>query len=313
MNDTEKKVAAVCVCTSGTRNSLYACLDSLNKQTLPDSFKMLIIVIDNSANGDVSSNKNLHNAFTNNMVFCHENRPGIPFARNAAIKKASQLKASYVAFIDDDEIAPENWLSRLIQGIISNDADVIVGGVGRSDTLEGAIQSAANHTIANQLSDLPIVKTAVTSNVLFDIRLVLPPLELDFDENMYFGGSDREFFMRAVINGCKIVSAEDELVFEVWPTERREIKYLLMRWFRYGVSFNHRYCKNFHPIKGYTLVWLMFLYKILGSPIKIATLPIRILWDKRPLRRLIGLPIADAAYGLGCIAPFLGIRPNKYY
>ena len=164
-----------------------------------------------------------------------------------------------------------------------------------------------------EVSNLPSVKTAVTSNVLFDTRLVRPPLNLNFDEKMVFGGSDREFFMRAILADVKIVSAKKDVVFETWPAERRQIPYLLMRWLRYGVSFNYRYSKNLHPAKAYTLIWLMCFYKLLGSPIKLLTVPIRRIWDKRSYRRLIGMSVADAAYALGCIAPFVGIRLTKYY
>lgn len=313
MSDIEKKTVAVCICTSGVRSSLIPCLLSLTQQVIPDTYQMVVVVVDNSVTGDVKSTIVSSGIFSEELIFCQESRAGIPLARNAALRMAVKLQAHYIAFIDDDEIAPQDWLTRLVCGIVSNGADVIVGGVGRSDSIEGAVKSAADYVSSEGLSDLPRVRTAVTSNVLLDARLVLAPLSLNFDENMYFGGSDREFFMRAILGGSIIVSAKNELVFEVWPAERREVKYLLMRWFRYGASFNYRYCKNLSPIKGYALVWLMFLYKMLGSPVKLLTLPIRSFWDKRPLRILAGMSVADIAYGLGCIAPFFSIRPNKYY
>ncbi|MES9898028.1 MAG: glycosyltransferase [Sedimenticola sp.] len=313
MIDQKIKTIAVCVCSSGVRISLKACLTSLFQQELPGSFKMLVVVIDNSTEGNMENMLKDSNFINEKLVFCRESHPGIPFARNAAVREANRLDVSYIAFIDDDEIAPPMWLSRLTQGLIANDADVIVGEVVRCDGLDETIESANNYSASSDLSVLPIVKTAVTSNVLFDSRLVNDPLNLDFDEDMVFGGSDREFFMRVILAGGHIVAAKDELVFETWPKKRRQIRYLLIRWFRYGVSFNYRYCKNYSPVKGYTLVWLMSFYKIFGSPVKLLAVPIRRIWDKRSIKRLIGTSVADIAYGLGCIAPFFGISLYKYY
>lgn len=308
------KITAVCVCTAGTRKSLLnACLTSLMQQELPALNSMVIIVIDNSVRGEVESIVKDDGIFDNNLVFYRENRQGIPFARNAAIREAISLNVDYIAFIDDDEIAPTNWLLRLILGVTVNKADVIVGEVGRCESLEEAIKSSSDYQAINDLKNLTQVKTAVTSNVLLKTELVLPPLSIDFDEKMVFGGSDREFFMRAVLAGKKIVFDKGNVVFETWPQSRREVSYLLMRWLRYGVSFNYRYSKNLHPAKAYTFIWLMCFYKILGAPIKLLMLPIRRIWDKRSLRRLIGVSVADIAYGLGCIVPFIGIKLNKYY
>jgi len=312
--DQRIKTAAVCVCTSGARTALLnACLISLINQELPDDYSMLILIIDNSLEGDVKSKVKNAEIIDDKLLFCRESCQGIPFARNAAIREAVALNVDYIAFIDDDEIAPPNWLFRLISGINANEADVIVGEVSRCENQEEAVLAAYSYCATSELSNLPQVNTAVTSNVLFNAGLVKDPLNLDFDENMVFGGSDREFFMRAILAGSKIVSAKSEFVFETWPAERREIKYLLMRWLRYGVSFNYRYRKNLHPAKAYTLIWLMFFYKLLGAPVKLVMLPVRRIWDKRSIRRLIGVSVADIAYGLGCIAPLVGIQLNKYY
>ena len=306
----EPESIAICVCSSGARESLKACLASLVQQQLSDSYSVLILVIDNSADGDISA---AFEPLSEGIKFCRESRQGIPFARNAALREAVALNASYIAFIDDDEIAPKNWLCRLLEGLKLNDADVIVGEVGRCESLEVAVDSAAEYKANSNLNDLTAVKTAVTSNVLFKTELVCAPLSIDFDENMVFGGSDREFFMRVALAGKKIVSAKDNVVFETWPQERREVAYLLMRWLRYGVSFNYRYSKNLNPGKAIALIWLMFFYKLLGAPIKLAVVPIRKIWDKRSLKKLIGMSVADVAYALGCISPYFGLSLKKYY
>jgi len=307
------ELVAICVCSSGVRESLYACLNALIKQVLGSNYSKMIVVIDNSIDGNVKGSVEGKGITDKCLHFVRESRKGIPFARNAALRKAIDLNASYIAFIDDDEVAPASWLLRLNEGLTLNDADVIVGEVGRCENLEEAVNSAANYHASNNLKSLTPVKTAVTSNVLLRIELVLPPLNLDFDEKMVFGGSDREFFMRAILANKKIVSDKESVVFETWPQSRREVSYLLMRWLRYGVSFNYRYSKNLSPAKSHTLIFLMFMYKLLGAPIKLIFIPVRKIWDKRPLIKLVGKSVADVAYAVGCIAPYFWVRLTKYY
>ena len=313
IRNNKHEVVTVCVCSSGVRESLYACLGALIKQELPTNYLMLVVVVDNSGDGNIKASVEGTGITDECIRYVRESRKGIPFARNAALREAINLKASHIAFIDDDEVAPANWLMRLNEGLMLNSADVIVGEVGRCESLEEAVKSATNYQALNNLNKLAKVKTAVTSNVLLKTELILPPLNINFDEKMVFGGSDREFFMRAVLAGKKIVSDKGSVVFETWPQSRRAVSYLLMRWLRYGVSFNYRYSKNLSPIKSHVLILLMFMYKLFGSPIKLAFAPIRKIWDKRSLKRLIGMSVADVAFAFGCIAPYFGVRLTKYY
>jgi len=302
---------SICVCTSGVRESLAHCLQSLQAQDLPHDAALSILFIDNSVHGGGRHFLTEESQYP--VHYLHVPSPGIPVARNAALKLALQLNADWIAFIDDDEMAPPSWISRLFEAAVTNAADVVEGGVMRVKTLQGAVDMARVHLPEASLSNLSRVKTAVTSNVLFNTKLITSPYDLAFDENMVFGGSDREFFMRAMLAGAKIVSAEKELVYEMWPVERTTPAYTLARWFRYGVSFNYRYRKNHSFIKSMTLILLMFLYKLAGAPVKLALLPFRIIKDKKAIYRTPATSIADIAYAFGCIAPFFGISLNRYY
>ena len=113
--------------------------------------------------------------------------------------------------------------------------------------------------------------------------------------------------------GMRIVLGKRELVFETWPEERGKTRYILLRWFRYGLTFNYRYRKNHPSPKAECLILLMFLYKLLGSPIKFVFLPLRVIWDKRPLVRIAAMSVVDVALAMGLIAPFFGIKLNRYY
>lgn len=308
------KSLTICLCSSGTRETLKSCLASLESQYVPQDIEISLLLVDNSRDALL---KDLIDDRTNpGLASCylHEPRTGIPFARNAALKQARAQLADWVAFIDDDEIAPRHWVSQLLAHLNANHADAVVGEVGRCETLEAAVQSARNRQPQEIRKRLPRVKTAVTSNVLLASRIYSESaMALNFDERMVFGGSDREFFMRAIQKGAHIVYAANELVYETWPIERRKPTYLLMRWFRHGVSFNYRYRKNMPPLKGHALIVLMFLYKLLGAPFKLLFFPFRKTTGNRWIPWIFGAPIHDVAYSFGCLAPFFGVTLNKYY
>ena len=303
----------ICVCSTGDRETLAPCINSLRQQEVPVGYEIRILVIDNSAQALLDGYFFGLPSDGLQVLCIHEPTAGIPFARNAALKACIEADADLIAFIDDDELAPREWISRLIQCREMRSADVVVGGVQRAKTIDEAVELTRNfHSTADFLR-MPVVKTAVTSCVLFDARFVCGADGIRFDEKMVFGGSDREFFMRAVMRGAKIILAEGEIVFEVWPAERIKPIYILKRWFRYGVSFNYRYRKNYPVGKAYVLVWLMCFFKLSSALIKGLLFPVRAIFDKRPIHRVASASVADLAYAAGCAAPFFGFKLGKYY
>lgn len=58
--------------------------------------------------------------------YVHEARPGVAYARNAGMAKAS---GDLIAFLDDDEEAPTGWLSALLAAQLRYEADVVFGPV----------------------------------------------------------------------------------------------------------------------------------------------------------------------------------------
>ena len=58
--------------------------------------------------------------------YVHEPRAGVAYARNAAMAAAA---GAVIAFLDDDEEAPEGWLSALLSAQANLGADVVFGPV----------------------------------------------------------------------------------------------------------------------------------------------------------------------------------------
>ena len=126
-------IVSVCVCTRGQSIDLDRCLASISDQRLTGSEHVLrIIVVDNSVDrnafGSVQALQGSHAP----IAYVHEPRPGIPIARNAALIAAIDLQSDWIAFIDDDEVAPRRWLDSLLVEAEHSQADVIYGAVHRA-------------------------------------------------------------------------------------------------------------------------------------------------------------------------------------
>lgn len=110
-------MSLVCIglCTARRPIMLRECLDSLAALRLPVGYQVCLIVSDNE---ELPANKQAVLRFAESCPFAvhyvHEPRRGIPFARNAVLDKAMSLGAGWIAFIDDDEIADQNWLAALM-------------------------------------------------------------------------------------------------------------------------------------------------------------------------------------------------------
>ena len=60
------------------------------------------------------------------LVYVHEPEPGVANARNAAM---ARTRGGLIAFLDDDEEAPEGWLAALLAAQVRYGADVVFGPV----------------------------------------------------------------------------------------------------------------------------------------------------------------------------------------
>lgn len=120
----------VAICTRDRPNSLRRALESLGKQS---DTGFAVVVIDNSANGDVA--KNFENANGLDIRCCHEPVPGLSRARNRAL---AEVKSDLIAYLDDDEVADPDWIAWLKRGFASHyKPDVVVGKVLPADLESG--------------------------------------------------------------------------------------------------------------------------------------------------------------------------------
>jgi GT2 family glycosyltransferase len=112
----------VVVCTRERPGALARCLDSLLAQAYP---AFSVLVVDN-APATTATAEVVHSAARRGPVeYLVEPKPGLSFARNAAVAAAPNR---ILAWIDDDEVADVHWLAEVARALADHpEADVISG------------------------------------------------------------------------------------------------------------------------------------------------------------------------------------------
>jgi O-antigen biosynthesis protein len=125
--------AAVLLCTRDRPEQLRAALRTLTMQQTRRT--VTVVVVDNS--DDPATTRRIC-ADHAGIVVLHEPRPGLSRARNAALPV---LDADAVVFVDDDVVAPSDWLERLLDGFLDPTIAMVTGNVlpANLDSLEAQV------------------------------------------------------------------------------------------------------------------------------------------------------------------------------
>jgi succinoglycan biosynthesis protein ExoM len=223
----------IAVCTCQREAQLAICLNSIVRQALPLDWTVELLVVENGAAGNALSIVNeARKTAAFEILYEQEALLGIPFARNRALEIANSRDCDWMIFIDDDEIADDDWLLNYAGALKNYPADVIHGKViyqfPASDNWAHLLERNASN---DKRIDGKVVHSAATNNVMFSARLFASnQMALSFDTALRFsGGSDTEFFNRARRAGAKIVYSAKPVVYETVPMERCTLKRLMQR------------------------------------------------------------------------------------
>ena len=225
---------AICVATYRRPQGLLDLLASLDAVRLPDDTSDIeIIVVDNSPEaGAIDLGREIRSRWPVRWV--HEPRPGIPYARNAAVRAALPT-ADVLAFVDDDEQVTPDWLcAHLTHGHLG---DILTGPVvphlpptAPAWATEGRFYERTRYPTGTSLP------TCATNNSVVR-REVFDCLPQWFDEGLDLtGGSDTDLFLRATLQGFSIRWVDSAVVTEDVPAERVSSRWLAARWFRRGAT-----------------------------------------------------------------------------
>lgn len=214
-------------------------LRSWHALKVPDDVDLRYLVIENDS--EPRSQDLVRSILGDRAEYILEPSQGIPFARNRAMRTAREMGGTHLAFVDDDEDCPSDWLVKM--WAVARDHD-LTGGPQRIVAAEPkltrwnksaltllqqrAAKRARERAEMAAAGDLDCVDL-YTHNWMLNLRAAAEK-DLWFDENLrYSGGSDTMFSITATKAGLKKGWASDAFVEDRWPNRRLTAKYLFNR------------------------------------------------------------------------------------
>ena len=227
---------SVCIATHRRPERLRALLGDLAQQRLPPQE---VIVVDND---DAESGRQaVERARTAGTPFpihyANETQKNVAIARNRTVELA---QGQWLAFVDDDERAPADWLERLAAAATRFDADGVLGPV------EPVLpESAPAWLRRGRFYDWERLQTGATvpikllrfGNVLLRaaaLRAQQPPFDPAYGLT---GGEDGDLLARLTQAGARIVWCDEATVREPVEAARLSLRWLLLRSLRGGQDF----------------------------------------------------------------------------
>lgn len=229
---------SVCICTFKRTEGLLTTLASVVAQELPESVKLEVVVVDNDP---LASARSAFNEFkvanpSVRLLYANETTPGVSFARNRCLREAS---GDWIAFIDDDEFAPANWLAALLNTAQVYDAGAVFGLV--QPVYEAELPdwlAYGGGVVRPRFSTGTVISwgDARTGNVLMTRGLAEAVGKFDarFAKT---GGEDSFFFATAMRLGFSLVWCDEATVSETVPASRMTKKWIIQRAFFGGRTF----------------------------------------------------------------------------
>jgi len=242
---------SVCIATYRRNERLAEVLDDLRRQTLlPEQ----VVVVDNDAAAGARS------------LIESQRAAGVPFRLDYAVQperniartrnRTVQLAAGdWLAFVDDDERVPSDWLQRLMEAAERFQAQGVLApveprlGPGAPDW----IRRGKFYDFPHQPEGASVPLNCMRfGNVLLQgeaLRAEPGP----FDERYALGtGEDGDLLVRLANKGARIVWTETAPVFEPIEATRLSLKWLMRRAYSGGQEFGRQTLRGVYAPAGVT-------------------------------------------------------------
>jgi len=168
------------------------------------------------------------------VIYVHEPEPGVANVRNAALAAA---RGELIAFLDDDQEAPEGWLAALLAARERYDGDVVFGPVRARAPADVIVHRAYLERFFSRLgpAEAGVIPGYYGCGDSLIRRASLPDAAAPFAvERNHIGGEDDLLFGHMQAAGARFVWAPAAFVWEDPVPERLTLAYTLRRAFAYG-------------------------------------------------------------------------------
>lgn len=168
------------------------------------------------------------------VIYVHEPEAGVANARNAALGQAS---GAFIAFLDDDEEAPESWLAALLAAQARFGADVVFGPVrGRAPPETGRNRAYLERFFSREgPAEAGVIDHYYGCGCSLIMRAALPDPKRPFSAiRNHIGGEDDLLFGQMQKAGARFAWAPQAWVWEDPAPARLSLRYAIARAFAYG-------------------------------------------------------------------------------
>lgn len=287
---------SIIVCTYNRSELLLGCLHSLVEQTLDTEDYEVIIVNNNSTDNTVETVG--HFAKTYNHIHIRivtELNQGLSFARNRGWQEAS---GEYVAYIDDDALAPPDWVYQ-IQSFIDRQPNVSAfGGPYTSYSLVAVPDwfppGYGCHSLGEDERPIVVGREWISgTNMIFKKKLFFD--FGGFDENLGMSGSnvsygeETNFLIKLSKNSIPVYYVPKINVRHLVAEYKMSLTWLLLSSYKVGRCYNLTFGKDYSLIVSLSKIGFSLL---LGS-LKLLVL------DERYFKRKIYVAFAPLCIEVG--------------
>ncbi|QEI07921.1 glycosyltransferase family 2 protein [Pigmentiphaga aceris] len=227
---------SVCIATYKRLDRLDALLgDLLAQHCLPRE----IVVVDNDAQGSARAVLARHQSAQSACPLIYDIQPekNISLTRNRTVALAS---GTWLAFIDDDERAPPDWLASLLASAQAHHADGVLGPVlpVLPDDAPAWIRRGSFYDWARMHTGTPVPANQLRFGNLMLKADLLGRIDPVFDPRLGLtGGEDGDLLMRLVKDGARMVWNDEATVTEPVEASRLQLRWILRRALRGGQDF----------------------------------------------------------------------------
>jgi GT2 family glycosyltransferase len=298
----------VCVPCFRRPEHLRKTLQSLADQRTGRRFAVVMVENDASACGSVPVAAEFLRGGKFPGLCVVEPRQGNCHAINAAFETAQAIFPDAIHFlmIDDDEIASEDWLERMVRAAEVTGADVVGGPVLQrfdDDTKRGLQRHPAFRPAYDASGPVPMIYgcgNCLIGRSVFD-KLGSPTFDVRFN---FLGGGDVDFFTRCRRNGLKFHWVAEAVIVETVPDARTRPGWIALRGLRIGAINYHVQRK----VAGTPWLRARLAAKVLALlPLSLWRAVRLFLTEHKPL--IAAHPMIVAAGGL---LAAVGIEPQPY-
>ncbi len=220
--------------------SLARLLVSL-EPSLRETGSVRVVIADNACEAETRSVVERFAERFPDTVYLPVTQRGISQNRNAMIEHfiAAEGAPRWLGFLDDDLVAPANWLGAMLASARANDADAVGGPYHMATPAKSFVVSQSILVRRPRYASGAIDVFYAGGNCLLSRRLLetAPPLRFDPAFGLS-GGEDYDFFSRAKVRGACFFWCDEALCLEEVPTIRQTKGYVFHRYYSTGCSMS---------------------------------------------------------------------------